>query len=108
MADLTIHDINLDGVELTYVSADEEGDTFRNNGNMILFVKNTDAVDSHTVTLVAQKECNHGYLHDAEIEVSASEVAIIRDIEKGRFNDDDGKVHISYDAYTNFEIAVGV
>ncbi|MFW6015305.1 MAG: hypothetical protein ACOCRK_02645 [bacterium] len=106
MASLSIQDIDLDGVELTYTTATTE-DTFNNNyDNIILFLKNTDT-STHTATLVAQKECNQGFLHDQEIDVSAEEVRIITDIDSSRFNDENNEVHITYDDDTMFEVAVG-
>ncbi|MGM0409460.1 MAG: hypothetical protein ACQEQF_01755 [Bacillota bacterium] len=106
MAELDVQNANLDGSELTYTAASAE-DTFNNNSNDIeLLLKNSDTA-SHTVTIVAQKDCNHGFLHDEEIEVSADSTFVVRDIERSRFNDDQGQVHITYGGdETNFEVAV--
>jgi hypothetical protein len=105
MAEITRQNLSLSGTSLNYVSASDGGDYFRNNDSTNLFIKNTDA-SSLTVTIFAQRQCNHGFLHDQEITVAAGEEVVISEMETSRFNDENGDVQIDYNDYTLAEVAV--
>ncbi|MFP4017693.1 MAG: hypothetical protein ACOC5T_01155 [Elusimicrobiota bacterium] len=106
MAEIDVKNVTLDGLELEYTAASSE-DTFANSSdNTRLYLKNSDT-SSRTATIVAQKECNHGELHDQEVEVPGETTVVVEDIESARFNDENGKVHITYDGDEgDFEVAV--
>ena len=105
MAELTAQEITLEGTQLSFTVASSE-DTFKNDGKRKLFLKNTDST-SHDVTIVAQKKCNHGFLHDQTISVPASSEVVVSNIENGRFNDENGMVHLTYGGNeAMFEVAV--
>ena len=107
MAELQIGKIGLEGFTLNLVSADSGGDSFRNTSNdNVLFLENTGASEV-TVTIVAQKKCNHGVLHDKEITVPAGEQVAVADIERSRFNDDNNMVHVTYSDATDILAGVG-
>lgn len=105
MALLDKQDISLSGTILTYSSAETDGDTFRNDRNTNLYIKNT-SDGSRTVTIVAQRKCNQGFLHEQDITLDAGEEKVVADIEPGRFNDEDGIAHLSYDDESGVEVAV--
>lgn len=105
MAELSTQVLGVDGVSVTFSSADAGGDTFRNSGRNILVVKNEDASPKQ-VTVVAQKECNQGHLHDIVADVGAGEEYYFENLEKVRFNNDNEKVEVSYDDVTSLKVAV--
>lgn len=105
MAELDVQDATLDGITLDYVSADSEGDTFRVTSDTRIFLKNTGSSEAE-VTLVAQKECNQGHLHDKEYDLDDSEEIVISNIEPSRFKDEDGLAHLDYSDATDVEVAV--
>jgi hypothetical protein len=51
MAALTVHQADVDGVDLTFVSAGASGDTVRPDGTILVIVRNTDGTPK-TVTIV--------------------------------------------------------
>lgn len=106
MAEITVNDIGLNTTEMALVAASAGGDTFKNTkGNVILILENSSAspVDA---TVVAQTPCNHGTLHDEVITVPANGSVVVADIEKARFNDEDGMVNLTYVDET--AISVGI
>lgn len=105
MAELTVQNSDINGSELSFASADSDGDYFEYGlGNKILVVDNQDS-SAHTVTLVAQKECKFGEKHDEEIEVPDGEMYFVTKIDE-RFEDENGEVQIDYDDVTSLEVAV--
>jgi hypothetical protein len=104
VADLTVQNISLDGVSPTFSAADSAGDTFVNGGKTYLHVKNGDTA-SHTVTINSIKPCNYGFDHDASVSVAAGGEELIGPFHSVRFNDQNKKVNVSYDAVTSVTVA---
>lgn len=106
MATLSIQDFDLAGGALTYTSAEAGGDNFDwSKDNRALLVKNGDA-SSHDVTLVAQRPCKFGVLHDKVVTVPAGETYVIDDIDRRFQNPDDGMASVTYDAVTSVSVAI--
>lgn len=105
MAELTVQEIDISGLNPSFAAADSEGDAFINHGNTYLHVKNDDS-SSHTVTLNVQKSVEFGTLSNPTVEVPAGEERIIGPFDREWFNDNDKMVHVDYDAVASVTIAV--
>lgn len=104
MAELTVQESSVAGLVATYSAADAAGDSFRNDGDVVLHVKNTDAAE-HVVTLNVQKEIEYGTLTFPTVTVAAGGEEFIGRFDRDWFNDADKLVHVDYDAVTNLEVA---
>lgn len=104
MAVLTVQNITIDGLEVSYSSAASGGDTAANNGRMFLEIVNAGA-SARTVTVASQKACNQGYTHDESVSVPASETRKMGPFLTNRFNNSDSAIEISYDAVTSLTVA---
>lgn len=105
MADLTAQQVDIDGLTPSYEAADTEGDSFLNNGDVFLHVKNGDA-STHTVTLTVQKSIDYGTLTDPSVDVAAGAEAMIGPFDREWFNDSNKKVSVTYDDVTSVTVAV--
>jgi hypothetical protein len=105
MADLTVQRLSQTGLNPSFSAAGASGDTFTNDGNCWLHIKNGGA-SPVTVTITARTPCNHGTLHNLAITVPAGEERISPRLEQSRFNDSNGKVSISYSATTSVTVGV--
>lgn len=109
MADLTVQDIDLSGLNPSYAAADAAGDRFQpgTTNPVLVHVKNGDAV-SHTMTLVDARskapEAAVSFDPNVEIEIPAGEERIVE--VNHRFVDSDGWADIEYDAVASVTIAV--
>lgn len=104
MAILTVQEISLDGLEVTYTAADVSGDEFPNDGRVSFEVKNNGA-SSITVTFNSVAPCNYGYDHDVEVTVGAGKTLRYGKFEPGRFNNANGRVEVSYSGVDSVEVA---
>ena len=105
MAELGVQKITLSGTSPTFAAADGAGDSFTNDGQSFLHVKNGDIV-SHTITVDSQKLCNFGFDHDVSLTVTAGSEIQIGPFERSRFNDNNYVTYVSYDAVTSLSVAV--
>ena len=105
MAELSVQKITSDGITPTYSACDAAGDTFVNDGDTFIYVKNGDTVD-HIVTVTAERKCNFGFLHDLSVTIPAGGEKIIGPFLPDRFNTEAEKAVLSYDAVTSMTIAV--
>jgi hypothetical protein len=104
VADLTIQRLSQTGVTPTFSSAASLGDTFTNDGNTWLHVKNGGA-SSVTVTIDSKAPCNQGFDHDLAVTIAAGGEKVIGRFEQSRFNDTTGKVSVAYTAVTTVTVA---
>lgn len=102
--DLTIQKSTTNGLETTFAPASVAGDSFTNDGKTILRVKNGDVADK-TITIDSPIACNHGFTHDVAVVVTAGEERDIGPFLRNRFNDENGKVNVTYSAVTSVTIA---
>lgn len=109
MAELTVEEMDLNGLSATYNSAASDGDSFLNDGRTFLHVKNGDSV-SHTITIAVQNTISIGgvtlSISDPTVTVAAGEDQFIGPLDRDWFNDDNKMVQISYDAVTSVTVAV--
>ncbi|OGD18839.1 MAG: hypothetical protein A2Y70_00600 [Candidatus Aminicenantes bacterium RBG_13_64_14] len=94
----------LGGLTPSYAAATAGGDEFVNSGREFIHVKNGHT-SPQTVTVNSQTVCNQGYDHDAPVVIPASEERMIGPFPKGRFDDANGKVQITYSGVTALTIA---
>lgn len=104
MAELTVQESSVAGLVATYSAADAAGDSFQNDGDVVLHVKNGDSVE-HVVTLNVQKNIEYGTLTNPTVAVAAGAEKFIGRFAREWFNDADKLVHVDYDAVTGLEVA---
>lgn len=104
MADLTLNNLTLTGTLPTFTAAGAAGDAFQNDGEVYLHVKNGSAAPV-TVTATATRNCSHGFPHNAVVSVAASGEAQIGPFPVDRFNNNNGKVSVTYSAVTTVTVA---
>ena len=75
MALLAVQDITTLGLTPAYTAATAGGDTFMNNGQTVLHVKNGSAA-SIDVTVASAITCNRGFQHDLVVAVPIGEKMI--------------------------------
>lgn len=104
MAVLNVQNMTASGLEAVFTAADVAGDSFANDGNTFLRVKNGDVSDK-TVTVLSPIECNQGFPHDINVVITAGEERDIGLFLRNRFNDENGKVNVTYSAITSVTVA---
>src|SRR5690554_4260675 len=102
MALLAPQQIQITGTEVTYTAASAGGDTVAPGDNVVLHVRNGDAVD-HTVTVVVPGERFGQANPDVAVVVTAGEDRFIGPLTSALA--DDGVVSITYDATTSVTVA---
>ncbi len=105
MATLTKYIVDLDGGKPSFVAAAVGGDDFVNSGKNFLVVKNGGA-SSIDVTIDSVALCSYGFDHNLVVPVAASGEEWIGPFPKSRFNDENGKVNVSYSGVTSVTVAV--
>lgn len=105
MANLNAQKMSLAGLTPTFTAAAAGGDTFTNDGNMYLRVKNAHTA-AQTVTVKAQKTCNHGTVHDAVVSVATGGESVIGPFPIDRFNNPNGVITVTYGSVTALTVAV--
>jgi hypothetical protein len=104
MALLTVQNATVNGIVKTMVAAAAGGDTFPNDGNTMLFVKNGGA-SSVTVTINSQTPCNYGFDHDIVVSLAAGAEINFPKLDTVRFNDSTtGLVSVTYSAVTSVTV----
>jgi hypothetical protein len=105
MAQYTVQTASPTGVEPTF-SAVTSSDTFANNGETVLQIKNGGA-SSITATLVSAVQCNQGFSHDLTVDVAAGMTKAIGGLSMSRFNDPStGLVTVNYSDTTTVTACV--
>lgn len=108
MATLTPIDVTVAGADPSGASASAGGDQFKNDGNVLLRVENTDA-SPHTVTVADQGSVAPvgatTFDPNVEIAVAAGDVVIAGPFKSNRFNDANGFVQVTYDSETGLEVS---
>lgn len=106
MAELTVQNIALTGLNPSYAAAAAGGDTFDNDGSTFFHIKNGSG-GSVTVTLTtAGTYPKQGIaLADQQVAVPAGEERMIGPFDKGAFNDSNGEISVSYSSATSVTVA---
>lgn len=101
MAAIAIQNSGLSGLKPIYSAATAGGDTFFNDGNTVLHVKNADAT-SKTVTINSVTQCSFGFDHDVVVAVPAGEERVIGPFSTSRFG---ANPEVTYSAVTSVTVA---
>lgn len=86
--------IQLEGV-LNFVPADINGDYFNNKAKRKIVIWNQ-GMEPVDVTVVAQKECQLGHLHDRTFTVGADESFLIPELNDQFYVDEEGNTYLEY------------
>ncbi|MDY6796959.1 MAG: hypothetical protein SWK76_17005 [Actinomycetota bacterium] len=103
MATLDIQQIDLGGLEPSYVAAAELGDDFVNDGEVFFHAKKSTAGDV-TLTFDSVLACNQGFDHDLEVTLPGEGEILVGPFGK-RFNDENNKVGVTYSAHGDVTVA---
>jgi hypothetical protein len=104
MADIPVQRPTLTGLNVAFVAA-AAGDTFQNDGNVKLRVKNAAGV-ARVVTVVSGKPCSFGVIHAAHDSVTSVPAGGEREIgpfPRDRFNSNPS---VTYDLTASVTVAV--
>lgn len=101
---LTLQQETLSGVAPNFVAATAGGDSFANDGNTSLRVKNGSA-SPITVTINSPTQCNMGFTHNVAVTVAAGAEQDIGPFPPSRFNDQYGNVNVTYSASASVTVA---
>lgn len=105
MAELLVQEVVLTGLAPDYVAAAAGGDYFANDGKTFLECKNASA-GIITVTIDSPTLCNQGATHDVVVAVPVTTGhRMIGPFARGRFNDANGRVQVTYSGVTTFTVA---
>lgn len=104
-SEITVQNIDDDGVTPSYEAANVDGNYFLNGGKCLIHVKNG-GVGSITMDVKAQNACSQGELHDRSITVGAGAEAMLAVENLQQFNDGDSNTHLEYDDVTSVTIGV--
>jgi hypothetical protein len=104
MAELVVQTISLTGNKPVTVQGGLNGDSFVNDGQTYLYVKNTGA-SSNTVSIESRKQCNQGHYHNISVSIPASEERQIGLFPPDRFNDIGKRIVVTYGLGTNLQVA---
>lgn len=104
MAALNLTQPGAAGAAPGLVAAAGAGDSFPlvSRGQKFHF-KNTD-VGARTVTIVAQRKCSLGFLHNLTVTVPAGQERIADGIDPAIYGDGTGRVQLTYDAATGLTL----
>lgn len=106
MAVLTVQQVALAGLNPSYAAAAAGGDSFLNDGKVVLHVKNTNG-SARTVTVASQRPATPG-LAPANNAVSVPATTgdrFIGPFDPGIWNDANGAVQVTYSADAGVTIA---
>lgn len=101
MALLSVQKISKSGLAASFVAADVAGDTFGNDGQYYLHVKNGGG-GAVTVTVASDENCNQGFDHDVVVSVPAAGERIIGLFELRRFG---AVASVTYSGVTSVTVA---
>lgn len=106
MAVLTVQQVALAGLNPSYAAASAGGDSFPNDGKIVLHVKNTNGA-ARTVTVVSQRPASPGLApsnNGVSVPATTGE-RLIGPLDPTVWNDANGNVQITYSAETGVTIA---
>lgn len=101
MADIPVQAPGLTGAAVTYQACAAGGDSFENDGETILHVKNGHTA-SQTVTIVRARLCDMGQQHNVAVPVPAGGDRIIGPFPRSEFG---SPVQVTYSGVTSLTIA---
>jgi len=100
---LTVQEVTLSGLSPTFSAANADGNSFANDGDTFLYVKNGGA-SSITVTIITPAKEQGVDIEDITVTIAASGEKMIGPFPRRLFNYTDG-VHVDYSAVTSVTVA---
>jgi len=83
------------------------GDTFVNNGNVVIAIYNDHAADPRTITIVSADPCDRGTTHSKTVTVTTKQTKFIAGFDVKRYNNTSNQVSLTYsDAGADLTVAV--
>lgn len=106
MASLNLQSAAPGGSAEVLAAAAVAGDSFPLPGDITVRIRNANGAAARTVTVVAQKKCDQGFLHDQTINVPANST-VVATIPGGtdQYRDAGGRVQLTYS--TNADLTLG-
>jgi len=104
MAEITVQEIAITGLEETFVSAAGGGDTFKNDGRTFFHAKNGSGADQ-TLTFTTPGKIHGVAIADPTVVVTAGEERLIGPFDPSIFNNASGLVAVSYSAVTSLTVS---
>ena len=101
---LTVQDVERSGLEPSYASANVDGNSFANNGRVILHAKNGSG-GAITVTVKTPGTVDGLAVADRTVSVPAGEERMIGVFPPADYNQSDGDVYIDYSGVTSLTVA---
>lgn len=89
----------------TYAACSAGGDTFANNGRVMLHFKNANLSTARVVTIDSLVACSYGFDHDVTVTVPADGDVVVGFLEINRFNDAQSDVSMTYDNEADLTVA---
>ena len=106
MAQLTVQEVSKNSsLTPSFSAASSEGDTFLNNGKVLVYAKNANVGASRTITINSLVDCNQGFDHDITVTIPQSSEEMVGFFETDRFNNSSGQVSMTYDDESDLTIA---
>lgn len=103
MAILSVTPINRSGVLESLVAASATGDSFPNDGNVFLAVRNAGTA-AITVSITTPAKIWGVDIANLSVSVGAGETRFIGPFPEPIFNDANGRVNVTYSAVTNVSV----
>lgn len=101
---LTVQDISISGVTPSYSSANVDGNSFANDGDVFLHVKNGSGSDI-TLTVQTPAKVNGVDIEEVTVTVSAGSEEMVGPFPTTTFNQSGGVVYADYSAVTTVTVA---
>jgi hypothetical protein len=104
MAEITVQNIAISGLEETFASAAGGGDTFKNDGRTFFHVKNGSG-GNITLTFTTPGKIGGVDIANPEVVCDAGEERLIGPFEPSIFNNASGLVAVGYSGVTSLTVA---
>lgn len=98
MASLNLANPSASGSAEAYNAANAGGDSFPIPAPILIKMKNANGGAARNVTLVAQKPCSQGVLHNVVITIPAASVRDVRVTDIERFATASRRIQMTYDS----------
>ena len=101
---LTVQDIGLSGLTPSYSSANADGNSFANDGDVFLHVKNGSGSDI-TLTIQTPAKVDGVDIEEVTVTVTAGSEEMVGAFPTTTFNQSGGVVYVDYSAVTTVTVA---
>lgn len=102
--DLTVQDVERSGLEPSYTAANADGDSFKNNGRVVLHAKNGSGAPI-TATIQTPGTVDGLAVSDRTVAIPAGEERIMGVFPPADYNQSNGEVYVDYSDVTSLTVA---